>query len=263
MIVTNSNRAEQLIDPDKASLSPTPFTPDRNLAMTITQTFVVLAATASMAFVTATSAPASVVSNTATGVSNTFSVSSTDAADASQGGTTTFDGTATFGSNPDKVIDGDVYNDTRTSITTHSLTPSVDSELILHLDPSATYGWDISSIVALTGTNGSTQLGRSDHSYTIALSTDGSTFGAPIINVSDTTTAAEVQVTVYDNSGAPLGTGIKAVKFVFGNATDYTDNMFREIDVVAKAATAEPNVSPKGADIGDDPTTVGPSEVID
>ncbi len=205
--------------------------------------FFVLIATGAMALLMNSSAYAAVISSTATGVSNTFSVSSTDAADASQGGTTTFTGTAAFGSNPDKVIDGDIYNGAGTSITTHTLTPSVGSELILNLNPSATYGWDISSIVVLTGTNGSTQAGRSDHSYTIALSTDGSTFGAPIINVSDTTTAAEVQVTVFDNSSPLLGTGIKAVKFVFGNATSWNENMYREIDVLGTAVVPEPSAS--------------------
>ncbi len=191
----------------------------------------------------ATSQPG-IIATKSTGPNGTFSVFDDDAADASQGGTTTFTGTAKFDSDPGKVIDGGVYKSSGTSITTETLSPSVGSELILNLDPSASAGWDILSIVVLTGTNGTTQAGRSDHSYTIALSTDGSTFGSPIINVNDTSTAAEVQVTIVDNRGTLLGAGIKAVKFVFGNATSYNENMVREIDVVAKAATVEPNVQP-------------------
>jgi len=180
-----------------------------------------------------------IIATASTGANNTFSVSSTDAADASQGGTTAFTGTADFGSNPAKVIDGGVYNSQPAGITFETLTPSVGSELILNLDPSASAGWDISSIVVLTGVAVAGQGGRSDHSYTIALSTDGSTFGAPIINVDDATTADEVQVTVLDDNSALLGTGVKAVKFVFGNATRDAENMYREIDVVAKAASTE------------------------
>lgn len=185
-------------------------------------------------------AGAAVIATPQTGGNNAFTVSNTDTANASQGGSVSFSGTANFGSSAPKVIDGSIYNGVATNITDHTLSPSVGDTLTLYLAPSAS-GWDISSIVVLTGVGGS-QSGRSDHSYTVALSTDGTSFGSQIINVNDTTTSSgEVQMTINDNGSALLGTGVKAVRFVFGNATGDAENMYREIDVLGVASVPEPS----------------------
>lgn len=189
------------------------------------------------------SAQAAVTATAVTGANNTFTVSTTDLADTSQGGSTSFTGTANYSSSAAKVIDGRIYNGFGTGNTEDTLTPSVGNTLTLNLATFA-LGWDISSIVVLTGV-GNLQSGRSDHSYTIALSTDGTTFGTPFINVNNTTISAagggEVRMTIADNPSVPLGTGIKAVRFVFGNAWDYSENMYREIDVLGVASVPEPS----------------------
>ena len=199
-----------------------------------------LAATVAVTLL-ATSVQAGIIATVATGGNYTFNVLSTDAADANQGGTTLFTGTANYSSDPDMVINGLVYGEEGVNQTNYSLTPSVGDTLILNLAPTALgFGWDIEKIVVLTGVS-SDALGRSDHSYTIALSTDGSQFGTSIINVHDSTTALEVQVTIEHDAGALLGTGVKAVRFVFDNATSYEENIYREIDVVGTATIPEPS----------------------
>lgn len=181
----------------------------------------------------ATQTSAAVVYSDATGGNGTFSVSSTDLVDASQGGTTSFTGSL-ISSSPDKVIDGDVYGGGSTGSTTESLTPVSGSVLTLFLDTSsATLGYDITSIVGLTGV-GSSQIGRSDHSYTIALRQVGGSF-VDLITVNDTTTGFEVQGTVSDDGAALLGTGIDAIRFTFGNATSSDGSIYREFDVLGSA----------------------------
>ncbi len=199
------------------------------------------------AFTIAGPASAAVVATAATGANGFFAVSSTDLADASQSGTVSFSGSAVFGSAAAKVIDGGVYNPGTPQMTLESLTPSVGSTLILNLATSSLYGWNLNSIVVLTGV-GDLQPGRSDHGYTIALSTDGTTFGTPFINVNDATVSAstggEVRMTIADDASAPLGTGIKAVRFVFANVVGAeTESMFREIDVLGVASVPEPSAA--------------------
>jgi hypothetical protein len=201
------------------------------------------------AFTIAGPASAAVVATAAVGASGTFTVSATDLADASQTGTgaSLSTGTAVFGSAAAKVIDGGVYNSQGFNWTPETLTPSVGSTLTLNLATSL-HGWDLNSIVVLTGVGPTDQWERSDHSYTIALSTDGTNFGTPFINVNDTTTASqasggEVQMTIADNTSAPLGTGIKAVRFVFANAIGPDQNMYREIDVLGVASVPEPSAA--------------------
>lgn len=185
------------------------------------------------------SAQAAVTATAVTGANNTFTVSTTDLADTSQGGSTSFTGTANYSSSAAKVIDGLIYNGRGTEYTEDTLTPSVGNTLTLNLATFA-LGWDISSIVVLTGV-GNSQSGRSDHSYTIALSTDGTTFGTPFIDVNNNTVGGEVRMTIADNTSVPLGTGIKAVRFVFDNATGLSENMYREIDVLGVASVPEPS----------------------
>jgi len=198
------------------------------------------------AFTIAGPASADVVATAATGANGFFTVSTTDLADASQGGTVSLSsGSAVYGSAEAKVIDGGVYNGVGTNQTPETLTPAAGSTLTLNLATSL-YGWNLSSIVVLTGVGPTDQFERSDHSYTIALSTDGINFGTPFINVNDTTTASqefggEVQMTIADNASAPLGTGIKAVRFVFANAVGPGENMYREIDVLGVASVPEPS----------------------
>jgi hypothetical protein len=201
------------------------------------------------AFTLAGPASAAVVATAVVGASGTFAVSSSDLADASQTGTSASlsTGTAVFGSAVGKVIDGGVYNFSGVNNTAETLTPDVGSTLTLNLATSL-YGWNLSSIVVLTGVGPIDQWERSDHSYTIALSTDGTNFGTPFINVNNTTTASqafggEVQMTIADNESAPLGTGIKAVRFVFANATGPGENMYREIDVLGAASVPEPSAA--------------------
>jgi hypothetical protein len=200
------------------------------------------------AFTLAGPASAAVVATAATGANGAFTVSTTDLADASQGGTVSLSsGSAVFGSAEAKVIDGGVYNSQNTNLTSETLTPSVGSTLTLNLATSS-FGWNLSSIVVLTGVGPTDQWERSDHSYTIALSTDGTNFGTPFINVNDITTASqafggEVQMTIADNASAPLGTGIKAVRFVFANAVGPEQNMYREIDVLGVASVPEPSTA--------------------
>jgi hypothetical protein len=201
------------------------------------------------AFTLAGPASAAVVATAVVGASGTFAVSSSDLADASQTGTSASlsTGTAVFGSAVGKVIDGGVYNFSGVNNTAETLTPDVGSTLTLNLATSL-YGWNLSSIVVLTGVGPIDQWERSDHSYTIALSTDGTNFGTPFINVNNTTTASqafggEVQMTIADNTSAPLGTGIKAVRFVFANAIGPDQNMYREIDVLGAATVPEPSAA--------------------
>lgn len=189
-----------------------------------------LAAVAAAA-ITASAAQAAVVYDVQTGGTGTFAVSSTDLADASQGGTTDFTGTANFSSDPDKVINGEVYGSEGHGSTVGSLTPSVGDVLILNLDTvSEPLGYNITSIVGLTGTNATNQTGRATHNYTIALRQIGGSF-VDLIFVDATNTGAEVQVTVSDDTGALLGTGIDAIRFTFGNSTGDPENIYREFDV--------------------------------
>ncbi len=125
-------------------------------------------------------AGAEIQSTKQTGGQGAFSVRTNDAADASQGGTTSFSGSyfapGVGATGPDYVIDGGVYDPKWNSYSyiSHSLPPDDGGVLILNLAPGNGLGWDISEIVVLTGM---AQVKRTDHYYTIALSTDGSTFG--------------------------------------------------------------------------------------
>lgn len=192
-----------------------------------------LAATAAT-FATA-SAHAAVIATPLIGGNGAFTVSNTDVADASQGASVVFVGSENFGSAAEKINDGEVYGAGLIGQTFNTLSPSVGNTLTITLGPAEDgLGWDIASIAVLTGVNTGTQLERSDHGYSIALSTDGTTFGAPIISVNGTTTGAEVRTEINDDTDAVLGSGIKAVRFTFSNSVGLADNMYREIDIFSQ-----------------------------
>jgi hypothetical protein len=169
--------------------------------------------------------------------SSSFEVSANDAADAGEGAIATVSGqVATFPNNVEKVNDGLVYGPRLpdSGDSSESFAPDKDCPLVIQLAP-ATKGWDIDKIVVLTGY---TQAFRTKHCYRISLSTDGETFGEPIIDHQDdsTVTDGEVQSTFQSSAKGPMATGVRAIQFVFDPSdkaylSEDSVSIIREIDV--------------------------------
>ena len=180
-------------------------------------------------------------STAATGGIGTFTVSGSDLANAGQ---PTFSsitiedpGDRAFGSHESMLVNGVVYDASGQGNTVETLTPAAGGAVVtITLDTTTnTLGYDINSIVSLTGTG----QGRAQQSYDVAVSQVGSSdFGAsPLFSVRQDNPAqpdlgdGEVQVTTTDTTGR-LATGVDQLRITFFDVgTVEPEMMYREFDV--------------------------------
>lgn len=100
-----------------------------------------------------------------------------------------------------------------------------------------TLGYDISQVDVFTGWIDN----RAGQTYTVAFSTVGSATFTDVLSVSESATATSLVTHVMDDGAALLGTGVDAIRFTIG-ATDGTEDVYREVDVIG-SATAVPEPS--------------------
>jgi hypothetical protein len=186
----------------------------------------------------AVAAPTSTAAN---GPINTFSVSGSDLANA---GSPTFSSIAiadpadrAFSSHESMLVDGGVYDANGHGNTVATLTPAAGGAVVtITLDTGTnTLGYDITSIVSLTGTGQS----RAQQSYDVHVSQVGSGgFGpSPLFSVRPDLPGnvdlaeGEVQVTTTDTGGT-LATGVDHLQITFFDVgTVEPEMMYREFDV--------------------------------
>ena len=180
-------------------------------------------------------------------------VSGSDLADASNGGSTAYSGGG-YGTDDSSVIDGAV----QCCSTGDGLLPHGGGVLEVFLDTSVnTAGYDITSIVTTTGWNSAS---RADQQYHVDLRSVGGDY-AHLISVDHDMTPhgsgngeEGSMLTVSDNVGGLLGSGIDAIRFrVFENeglaspqpgptGTLLNGNdSFQEVDVFGSATIPEPS----------------------
>lgn len=187
--------------------------------------------------------PAAIVLQVDSGDNGTFSVAGDDLAEASGGATFSFTGNANFGSDPAKMINGVIYGGGSHQSTAETLTPGAGSVLTVFLNTVASpAGYNVSSITTLTGAGDGQDHIRADHAYQIALRPVGGTFAHLIDVTEDRGEVGEIQVRATDDTGAPLGVGIDAVRLSFTAGVDDQDNMYRELDVFG-VPTPEPTAT--------------------
>ena len=165
-----------------------------------------------------------------------FSVSDTDIGDTSQGATASYGGGG-LGLNADWVIDGGLSSCCSTA---NSLLPNPGGRLEVLLDTTVNMsGYDITQMVNTTGWAGSS---RTNHQYLVELRPVGGDY-TELLNVAvggdnDLANQPEgsgnpgVQLTINDDGGGLLGTGIEAVRFTFHNDNGgTTPEAIQEIDI--------------------------------
>jgi hypothetical protein len=169
-------------------------------------------------------------------------ISDADLAEAINGGTASYIGTG-FGTCALCMIDGLLGAPGATS---NALLPDQDGVLQVFLDTSVnTLGYDINSLVVTTGWNSAS---RADHQYTVALRQVGGDYN-DIITVDHDNTPHGVNegtmITINDDGGGSLGTGIDAIEFTFvgppptGELLNGND-AYQEIDVFGSAVPIGP-----------------------
>ncbi|MBN2578717.1 MAG: PEP-CTERM sorting domain-containing protein [Pirellulales bacterium] len=215
----------------------------------------VLAVAALLCCTAPASADVMVSVNSQTGVQNTFAVSNSDLIEAGQPtllSSVLTSGTEMFSSSVTKINDGVAYGvDNNYYDTTTTLTPSNATVVTVTLDTTTnTLGYDIDTIVSLTGNGLWNGFSRTSQKYDVSYSTvsDPSTWvylsgdaGATVDRLADT--AEEEQVIISSGSAAPIATGVKSLQFTFYDkgASGYEQNEYREIDVVGTATVPEPS----------------------
>jgi hypothetical protein len=180
-----------------------------------------------------------------------FTVSNTDIGDVSQGASTRFDGGIgpDYGTNDAAMIDGLMAECCPLGSV---LIPSAESTLEIFLDTSVnTGGYNITRLVNTTGWNGSS---RTNHQYVVALRSVGGDY-VDLIDVqypqptdpgypNSIPVAVEnpgVQLTIDDDMGGLLGSGIDAVRYTFNNINAGTSGeAFQEFDVFGTPGEALP-----------------------
>jgi len=172
-----------------------------------------------------------------------FGASSTDLLQTSLASVTTDAGGGLFGSSEPKLRDGGVYNSSTADDTAETLTPINFTTLTYNLDVSTnTLGYDLTSIVSLTGTGDGQDRSYQQYDILISLVGDASLnllyqvagTEAGIVDLGNT----EVQVTTIDDAGL-LATGVDAIRIIF--VPDANNNMYRELDVFGTATVPEPS----------------------
>ena len=177
-----------------------------------------------------------------------FTVSNTDIGDMSQGASTDYVGGG-LGGNHAAMIDGLLASCCSTGDT---LLPADGGVLEIFLDTSVnTGGYQITSLVNTTGWNGSS---RTNHQYVVALRSVGGDY-VDLIDVqyphatdpgypNSMPVAVEnpgVQLTIDDDMGGLLGSGIDAVRYTFNNINGGTSpEAFQEFDVFGTPGEALP-----------------------
>ena len=165
-----------------------------------------------------------------------FSVSDTDIGDTSQGATTSYAGGGS-GFDDASVIDGDLSSCCSSA---NTLLPNPGGRLEVLLDTTVNMsGYDITHMVNTTGWN---SPGRTNHQYLVELRPVGGDY-TELLNVAvggDNDLVNQppdgenegAQITINDDGGGLLGTGIEAVRFTFHNDNEgNTPEAIQEIDI--------------------------------
>ncbi len=184
-----------------------------------------------------TALPAQITTSTATGTQGTFTVSSTDLANAGQ---PTFAslviniGSALYGSNVAKLNDGTTYEAADNLNTTPTLTPMEGSIIIFKFNTSInTQGYNLASIAVLTGSG----QGRAGQNFVAYWTPVGSESFNQLFSVNQPTGDIEMRTNTFFDGGGPLATGVGSMAFVFLN-TGGAESMYREIDIFGTATGA-------------------------
>lgn len=177
------------------------------------------------------------------GATNAFTVSSTDLINTGQVsfGSSSFSGTAMWGSSPDKLNDGSIFFTNRTDTTYEALVPSSGSVYTVTLDTSSgdrTNGYNITSLVSLTAYAGGGSAPRLGQYYTLEFSYIGNAGFSVITNVAVAAPGQDdraVQVVLTDFGAA--GYAVDQIRFSFNYdpAGNTKNPVYREIDVFGYA----------------------------
>ena len=187
---------------------------------------------------------------------NIAGVANDDIGDFSNGATTNYSGSSAIGgTNAGNMNDGTLHCDpTCTGMAGSILMPDVGGILEIFLDTTVnTGGYNITSLVNTTGWDGSS---RTNHQYDVALRPIGGSYGE-ILNVEypvfDPSPAEAhnstpedlgmpgVQLTINDDQGGFLGSGIDAIRYTFHNQnTGTSPEAYQEFDVFGTLAPPLP-----------------------
>jgi uncharacterized protein (TIGR03382 family) len=167
-------------------------------------------------------------------------LSNSDLADASNGGTTSYTGSG-LGTCHACMIDGTLF---LAGDTGNALLPNTGGVLEIFLDTSVnTLGYDITSVVPFTGWNSAS---RADQQYVLAMRSVGGSYGDIITVDIDMTPHGSgngeegMRVTIDDDGGGLLGTGIDALRFTMADPLLNGVDAYQEIDVFG-TPTPEPS----------------------
>jgi hypothetical protein len=185
----------------------------------------------------AASSNATVIITAQNGGPGGFGVSNTDLGQAS-GTTLSLDsGSASFSSSVGKLKDGSVYGSGSILETPESLTPAEGTVVTFHFDLTASpLGYDLTSIVSLTGTGQSRAQQVFDVSYSLVSGGGFTSLASVLGSLSGNNADNETRVTL-SNLGLSQ---VADLRFTFHNGAG-GEAMFREIDVIGFASVPEPS----------------------
>ena len=179
-------------------------------------------------------------------------------------------GEALLSSNPASLNDGEVYNGLRETNTRATFTPSDGTVVTISLNTALNpQGYDIASIVVLTGSGGHTHnQRRSSQKFDVAYSTveEPEVFlplwcdrGATVNR--DAYGWWEMQVVLRSVKEIPLARGVAKLRLTFHNTNSpHPESMYREIDIFGSPSGARLNSSPSEGPDGINGTRQGSSE---
>ena len=150
-------------------------------------------------------------------------------------------GEAGFSSDVLKLIDGDTYAGQREDVSQESFTPKDGAVVVITLNTSLhPHGYDVKSIVSLTGSYGEAGQNRSSQRYDVAYAgVDAPNKYIPLRSKEKNTVNCsafgmqESQVTLTSSGNYPMASGVAKLRFTFHNTdTPDPESMYREIDVI-------------------------------
>ncbi|MCX6925291.1 MAG: immunoglobulin domain-containing protein [Verrucomicrobia bacterium] len=155
-----------------------------------------------------------------------------------------------FGSSVAALDDGLIYSANGAGNTDWTLTPAAGSLVTINLNTTASVkGYDLSSIVSLTGT----AQNRAQQAYDVAVRQVGSSTFTPLYSVppvGSTAQNVECQVVATNATALPMATNVVAIQLTF-NAVPWSGgglqgSMYREFDVYGGPSGALPTISAAG-----------------
>ena len=157
---------------------------------------------------------------------------------------------AEYGSTVDALNDGLIYSSNGAGYTDWTLTPAAGTVVTINLNTNiSVHGYDLTSIVSLTGT----AQNRAQQSYDVAVAQVGSstfTLLYSVPPVGSTAANVEAQVIAANATTFPIATNVAAIQITF-NAVPWTGgglqgSMYREFDVYGGPSGAVPTIAGPG-----------------